>query len=259
MLEIETPCLGKKGILESSQRWETIAIPLPISDIQVIILVLLWIKDFISMYICPIFLFFSRFQSTHCLNRILMELDSFEQEFHFKDPKKVLQCRRLHLGSSDTFRVVMNSIRSGLNQVKLNDCSEKDMKESNFFKVLSYGILPFSDVAAMYLEMTKNITLAYFIYTTLCDMTGDKIWDPDYRLETTLTITIIFAICLAQVSKTILCIIWNIILESVYFRFHFFWYPWRLDLKYLNYVMMWRKIIHGEIASTKYSVLYLVL
>ena len=173
------------------------------------------------MYICPIFLFFSRFQSTHCLNRILMELDSFEQEFHFKDPKKVLQCRRLHLGSSDTFRVVMNSIRSGLNQVKLNDCSEKDMKESNFFKVLSYGILPFSDVAAMYLEMTKNITLAYFIYTTLCDMTGDKIWDPDYRLETTLTITIIFAICLAQVSKTILCIIWNIILESHVFQISF--------------------------------------
>lgn len=137
----------------------------------------------------------------HHLSRILTQLKGFEQEFH-KDYQRghpeVLKCWRLHLGSTDILKAVINAVKTASKQNEQQD-HERNTDETKFFKVLSYGLLPFLDVVAMYLEMAKNIAIACLVYNSLYDMTMGEVWSPDNKFETTVAITIIFAICLVQV------------------------------------------------------------
>ena len=157
----------------------------------------------------------------------MMQLQQFEHDIHGGDKIEILKCWRLHLGSSEILKIVMNSVED---RVEATSHTSKLIEEKvlfyrnefrnwrnrdapscwknflnyliRFYNAIFYAIRPLMGASALYFDIFKDITFAALIYVTLYDMSGGQLHDGDkYLFETTLVVIFIFAIVLVQVSR----------------------------------------------------------
>ena len=161
-----------------------------------------------------------RYASPDRLNRATDQLLNWEKDFHNHDFNEVVKCWRLHLGSSEVLKTVMDSVNqeSGFWDMLYNRylpvklTIRKWRTESaplpirtcfsaiyKFYNLIFYAVVPFMGASALYFDIFKDISFAYLIYTSLYDMSGGDLLNPDYDFEAALLITLILAIISVQV------------------------------------------------------------
>ena len=127
----------------------------------------------------------------------MMQLQQFEHDIHGGDKIEILKCWRLHLGSSEILKIVMNSVED---RVEATSHTSKLIEEKvlfyrnefrnwrnrdapscwknflnyliRFYNAIFYAIRPLMGASALYFDIFKDITFAALIYVTLYDMSG---------------------------------------------------------------------------------------
>ena len=134
-----------------------------------------------------------RYASPDRLNRVTLQLWEWEMDFHNNVATEVIKCLRLHLGSSDILKEVLDStdldakdkfynkfwipLKTKLRKIKqdlgakwplLGSCVKKSHSLYNYFY---FAWRPFLGSSALYFDIFKDMTYAYLIFTSLYDMT----------------------------------------------------------------------------------------
>jgi hypothetical protein len=161
-----------------------------------------------------------RYASPDRLHRATAQLLDWEKDFHNGDYNEVVKCWRLHLGSSEVLKKVLDSVKEPDMGDKLYNNYYLPLKIKlrrwrttgpnwiqNFFKalywlynILFYTVRPFLGASALYFDILKDCTFAYLIYTSLYDMSSDNVLGAEYDFEAALVITLIIAIILVQLA-----------------------------------------------------------
>ena len=176
--------------------------------------------------------FVVRCDSLKMLNRYTSKLHAWELQFHNEEPLEVLKCWRLHLGSCEILKAVIqsreepgftdklyarilplrNAIRNwrftrqgevvGGGMITKDDTRQKEndllKKIYTFLKIAWHSIKPFLGASTLYFEVFKDTSLAILIYSALNTMTKGDLLDKEVQFETTVLVALVSAIVTVQ-------------------------------------------------------------
>lgn len=157
------------------------------------------------------------------LARAVEQLFRWEKDFHGESNIEALACWRLHLGSSETLEQIVGSVeKPGMfSQVYQKYMPTKNkMRKARqslppsirpvteaTYKVLNtiyYLIVPFIGASLFYFDLIKDMVFTAMTYRALADLTQENYSPANYPFETTVLVSMMVAIAVAQILFAVL-------------------------------------------------------